>query len=257
MHNGGIKSQKSERHAAVCGKTAAQRTGQSEEARICPPPGRIKICGLSRLCDIDYVNAAKPDYIGFVFAKSRRQVSVLQARLLKQRLAEDILAVGVFVNDKPERIAELVNDGIIDMVQLHGQEDEAYIRNLRKLLSDRNACPIIRAFSVKTSEDVTKACLSSADYILLDHGAGGTGKAFDWSMIGQIDRPFFLAGGLGPDNLEEAFRVGAFALDVSSGVETDGFKDPEKIEMCVRKVRSLCETEAQKPQEGNAACAAE
>lgn len=212
---------------------------------------RIKICGLSRPCDIDYVNAAKPDYIGFVFAKSRRQVSSQQAAELKRRLDPDICAVGVFVNEEPERIVGLVKDGTIDIVQLHGQEDEAYIDTLRKLLAPLEAkereryhktdgkricsCPIIKAFSVKTPEDVEKACKSSADYILLDQGAGGTGKTFDWRMIGEIDRPFFLAGGLGPDNIEAAMQTGAFALDVSSGVETDGFKDAEKIEMCVRK----------------------
>lgn len=219
----------------------------------------IKICGLSRLCDIDYVNLVKPDYIGFVFAKSRRQVSYRQAELLKKRLDPAICAVGVFVNEKPESIAALVKEGIIDMVQLHGQEDEACLDRLRELLAVRKgegalhgsgvgafsgertekakACPIIRAFSVKTPEDVEEACRSSADYILLDHGAGGTGKAFDWSMIGKVDRPFFLAGGLGPDNIEEALQVGAFALDISSSVETDGFKDFEKIKMCVRKIR--------------------
>lgn len=217
---------------------------------------RIKICGLSRPCDIDYVNALKPDYIGFVFAKSRRQVSAGQAKQLKQSLEPGICAVGVFVNEEPERIVALVKEGIIDMVQLHGQEDEAYIRNLRRLLEAReaadgagsggcgkaaegkrqSACPIIQAFSVKTPEDVERACRSSADYILLDHGAGGTGKSFDWSLIGKIDRPFFLAGGLGPDNIKEALEVGAFALDVSSGAETGGFKDFAKIEMCVKAV---------------------
>lgn len=201
---------------------------------------RIKICGLSRPCDIDYVNASKPDYIGFVFAKSKRQVSPWQAAELKRRLNPDIRAVGVFVNEEPERIAGLVRDGIIDWVQLHGQEDEAYIDSLRKLLARTgNACPIIKAFSIKTPEDVKNACKSSADYILLDQGAGGTGKTFDWHVIGEIGRPFFLAGGLGPDNVEAAIQTGAFALDLSSGVETDGFKNAEKIELCVRKVRNL------------------
>lgn len=201
---------------------------------------RIKICGLSRPCDIDYVNASKPDYIGFVFAKSKRQVSPKQAAELKRRLDPDICAVGVFVNEEPERIAALVRDGVIDWVQLHGQEDEAYIDRLRKLLARAgNACPIIKAFSIRTPEDVKNACKSSADYILLDQGAGGTGKPFDWRMIGEIGRPFFLAGGLGPENIASALRTGAFALDVSSGVETDGFKDAEKIELCVRKARNL------------------
>lgn len=197
---------------------------------------RVKICGLSRPCDIDYVNAAKPDYIGFVFAKSRRRVDARQAKLLKERLAPGICAVGVFVNEQPEVIAGLVEEGIIDMVQLHGQEDEAYIGKLHKLLTTPTAA-IIKAFSVKSPEDVKRACQSSADYILLDHGAGGTGHCFDWSLIKNVKRPFFLAGGLGPDNVEQACRVGAFALDMSSGVETDGLKDQEKINDCVRKIK--------------------
>lgn len=198
---------------------------------------RIKICGLSRPCDIDYVNATKPDYIGFVFAKSRRQVSARQAKLLKEKLDPEICAVGVFVNEQPEVIVRLVQDGVIDMVQLHGQEDEAYISELRKLLAASDVA-IIKAFSVKTPEDVEKACQSSADYILLDHGAGGTGHSFDWNLVKDVERPFFLAGGLGPDNIEQACRVGAFSLDVSSGVETDGLKDQEKINFCVRKTKS-------------------
>lgn len=212
---------------------------------------RIKICGLSRPCDIDYVNDYRPDYIGFVFAKSRRQVTRQQAQELKKNLAEGIAAVGVFVNADPEEIAGLVKDGIIDMVQLHGQEDEAYICRLRGLLgkgqkgpegqcavySAKKPCPIIKAFSVRSLEDVKKACESSADYILLDNGAGGTGQRFDWKLIGDIDRPYFLAGGLGPDNIEDAMQYGAFALDLSSGVETEGFKDREKIETCIRRVR--------------------
>lgn len=196
---------------------------------------RIKICGLSRPCDIDYVNAAGPDYIGFVFAKSRRQVSVGQAKALKEKLDPGICAVGVFVNERPEAIAGLVWDGVIDMVQLHGQEDETYIDKLRKLLSS-SPVAIIKAFSVKTSEDVEKACQSSADYILLDHGAGGTGHSFDWNLVRTVKRPFFLAGGLGPDNIERACGTGAYALDVSSGVETDGFKDREKINLLINTV---------------------
>lgn len=212
------------------------RTEAQQDMAAHPRCGRIKICGLSRPCDIECVNEVGPDYIGFVFAKSRRQVSCEQAALLKKMLRPDICAVGVFVNEEPEKAAQLVKDEIIDMVQLHGQEDEAYIGYLRRLL-EKKPCSIIKAFSVKSPEDVERACRCSADYILLDHGAGGTGRAFDWSMIGRIGRPFFLAGGLGAENIEAAARTGAFALDVSSGVETEGRKDPQKIEMCVRKIK--------------------
>lgn len=211
---------------------------------------RIKICGLSRPCDIAFVNESGPDYIGFVFAKSRRQVTKEQAAGLRRQLSEAITPVGVFVNADPEEIVGLVKDRVIDAVQLHGQENEAYMQELRERLrevseeaeekaySAQTLCPIIKAFSVSCMEDVKKACESSADYILLDNGAGGTGQRFDWKMIGDLKRPYFLAGGLGPDNIEEAMQYGAFALDVSSGVETDGFKDREKIEMCVRRVRT-------------------
>lgn len=196
---------------------------------------RIKICGLSRSCDIDYVNEAMPDYIGFVFAESPRQVNVGQAGALKEKLNPEICAVGVFVNERAEVIAGLAEQGIIRMVQLHGQEDEAYISQLRRRL-DGLSVGIIKAFSVKSAKDVKRACQSSADYILLDHGRGGTGQRFDWRLTEAADRPFFLAGGLCPDNIEAACRTGAFALDVSSGAETDGRKDREKIKLLMKAV---------------------
>ncbi|MBQ7841487.1 MAG: phosphoribosylanthranilate isomerase [Lachnospiraceae bacterium] len=196
----------------------------------------IKICGLSRSCDIDFVNMYQPDLIGFVFAKSKRQVTIEQAKQLRQKLAPSIKAVGVFVNEDPEIIASIVQENVIDLVQLHGQEDSAYVERLRNLLQ-RNAaekedgvgCQLIQAFCVKTKEDVKRACQSSADFILLDHGSGGTGKAFDWECLKAADRPFFLAGGLNPENIHRAALTGAYGLDVSSGVETEGFKDPGKI----------------------------
>lgn len=194
----------------------------------------IKICGLTRPCEIAFVNAAKPDYIGFVLAKSRRQVTPERAGGLKELLDPSILAVGVFVNEKPETAARLAEEGVIDLIQLHGQEDEAYLRQLRGLTK----CPVIKAFCVRSAEDVRRACESSADYILLDSGVGGTGQRFDWKMTGQIKRPWFLAGGLSPDNMKEAVQTDAFCLDISSGVETDGQKDREKIEACVRSLRA-------------------
>ena len=194
---------------------------------------RIKICGLFRPCDIDFVNAAGPDYIGFVFAKSRRQVTKEQALSLKKRLLPSIQTVGVFVNEDPKRAAALAEEGIIDWIQLHGQEDEGYLRRLR----EQTDCPLIKAFSVTDASDVKRACESSADYILLDHGAGGTGQCFDWHLAEKIERPWFLAGGLNPDNIKEAVFSNAFCLDVSSGVETRGCKDQRKIEACVRICR--------------------
>ena len=190
---------------------------------------RLKICGLSRSCDIEWVNDAGVDFAGFVFARSRRQVSPEQAKQLHSMLKKEITAVGVFVNETIETIVGLVEDGVIDWVQLHGQEDEAYINELKSKVS----CPVIQAFSVRTKEDVLRARESCADYILLDQGSGGTGRVFDWTLIESIGRPFFLAGGLNAENIKEAVRTGAWAFDVSSGAETDGFKDREKIFACV------------------------
>jgi phosphoribosylanthranilate isomerase len=197
---------------------------------------KIKICGLSRPQDIDYVNEAQPDFCGFIVnvPKSRRNVSPDTLRSLRKSLRPEVLPVGVFVNEDPETIVSLVLDGTLALVQLHGQEDEAYIAALREKIS----VPIIKAFRVDTRQDVENAQTSSADYILLDNGSGGTGQVFDWSLLQSAARPYILAGGLGPDNLASAVQaLHPFAVDLSSGVETDGFKDREKILAAVRAVR--------------------
>ncbi len=197
---------------------------------------KIKICGLRRMEDIQAVNEAKPDFCGFVIEVpgSFRSVTVSQAKELAAELDRDIQAVGVFVNAPEALAAELLNREIISMAQLHGQEDETYIRRLRKL-TDR---PLIKAFSVGSREDAEKALESSADYILLDQGKGGTGIPFDWSLLPVVERPFFLAGGLGEDNLERAVRrFHPYAVDLSSGVETDMWKDPVKIKKAVDILR--------------------
>lgn len=197
---------------------------------------KIKICGLRRMEDIQAVNEAKPDFCGFVIEVpgSFRSVTVSQAKELAAELDRDIQAVGVFVNAPEALAAELLNREIISMAQLHGQEDEVYIRRLRKL-TDR---PLIKAFSVGSREDAEKALESSADYILLDQGKGGTGIPFDWSLLPVVERPFFLAGGLGEDNLERAVRrFHPYAVDLSSGVETDMWKDPVKIKKAVDILR--------------------
>ncbi|MGN0314731.1 MAG: phosphoribosylanthranilate isomerase [Fusicatenibacter sp.] len=197
---------------------------------------KIKICGLSRLCDIDYVNELKPDYVGFVFAKSRRRITREHAWTLRQKLDPKIQAVGVFVNELAPVVAGYLEAGIIDLAQLHGCEDEIYLHSLRQ----QTGQPIIKAFSIRNREDVTKASESTADYILLDHGAGGTGTAFDWTLVQEMKRPFFLAGGLGPDNIEHAMAaVHPFGVDISSGVETDGYKDYHKIQDCIRRIRNV------------------
>ena len=135
-----------------------------------------------------------------------------------------------------ELVTGLLNDGTLAAAQLHGQEDETYIRELKQL-SDK---PIIKAFSVKTAEDIEKAVQSPADYILLDQGSGGTGKTFDWSLIPEIQRPFFLAGGIGASNLGQAIReIHPYAVDLSSSVETEKRKDPMKIRQVVDIVREI------------------
>lgn len=196
---------------------------------------KIKICGLKRPEDITYVNEAKPDYCGFIieFPKSSRNVTGALVRELTAKLNSDIIPVGVFVNAAPERVEELLLDGTIHIAQLHGQEDEAYIRRIQKNTGHQ----VIKAFSVKTAQDIENAMKSPADYILLDQGSGGTGQTFDWSLIPEIDRPFFLAGGLGADNLETAVRtIHPYAVDLSSSVETDGMKDRDKILKAVQLV---------------------
>ena len=196
---------------------------------------KIKICGLKRQEDITYVNEAKPDYCGFIieFPKSSRNVTGDQIRTFTANLHPDIIPVGVFVNASPERVEELLLDGTIQIAQLHGQEDEDYIRRIQRNTRHQ----VIKAFSVKTTQDIELALQSQADYILLDQGSGGTGKTFDWSLIPEITRPFFLAGGLGPDNLEQAVRtIRPYAVDLSSSVETDGVKDRSKIVEAVNLV---------------------
>ena len=196
---------------------------------------KIKICGLRRREDILAVNEAKPDYCGFIieFPKSSRNVTGALVRELTAKLNPDIIPVGVFVNAAPERVEELLLDGTIHIAQLHGQEDEAYIRRIQKNTGHQ----VIKAFSVKTAQDIENALKSPADYILLDQGGGGTGQTFDWSLIPEIDRPFFLAGGLGADNLETAVRtIHPYAVDLSSSVETDGMKDRDKILKAVQLV---------------------
>lgn len=196
---------------------------------------KIKLCGLRRACDIEYVNELVPEYIGFVFApKSKRYVTPEEAKQLRKQLDKRIIPVGVFVDEEPDRIAELVNQHIIEAVQLHGSEDEEYIKALRKLVS----CTIIKAFRIEAKEDIAQANNSSADYVLLDSG-GGTGETFDWSLLLTMERAYFLAGGLTPDNVAGAIgQLQPFAVDASSSLETDGFKDMKKMTAFVNAVRA-------------------
>ena len=195
---------------------------------------KIKLCGLSRIEDIEAANALKPDFIGFVFAqKSKRRVSHLKAAELKSKLNPGTKAVGVFLDDDLDTVGALMNLGIVDMVQLHGSEDEEYISKLRAI-TDK---PIIKAFIINTADDVKRAEESTADFILLD-GGKGEGRAFNWELLESIKRPFFLAGGLNPGNAEAAVAdLHPYAVDVSTGIETDGVKDKNKMTAFVEAVR--------------------
>ena len=195
----------------------------------------VKCCGMFRPEDIDAVNAARPDFCGFVvnFPKSHRSVTAEQARDLRERLAPGIAAVGVFVNEEPRRVAEVAAMCALDVVQLHGDEGEGDIAELRRLTD----ATIVRAFKVRTARDLDAARASSADYVLLDNGQG-TGATFDWSLLAGFERPYFLAGGLTPDNIPQAIeQLHPYAIDLSSGLETDNLKDPAKIKQAVDRTR--------------------
>ena len=196
---------------------------------------KLKFCGLTREADIRAANETRPDYIGFVFAESRRRVTDEQAARLRALLSPGIQAVGVFVNDDPTHIALLANRGVIDLIQLHGSESAAYIQRLRTM----TAAPIICALRVGKQTDIKREESNLVDFLLLDtytkDAYGGSGRTFDWSLIGEVGKPYFLAGGLNESNIPHAMRTGAYALDLSSGIETDGVKDAEKM----RRVAAL------------------
>lgn len=195
---------------------------------------KVKICGLSRERDIEYANMLKPDYIGYVFwQKSRRCVTGEQAEALTQRLDEAITPVGVFVDKNPELVSQLANGGIIKIIQLHGHENEEYLRELKSMTD----APIIKAFKIRGAADIERANAFPSDYVLLDNGYG-TGETFDWGFVRGIKRPFFLAGGVNADNVAGAIeKLQPYAVDISSGVETDGYKDFEKMQRFMEMVR--------------------
>jgi phosphoribosylanthranilate isomerase len=198
---------------------------------------KIKLCGLYRPEDITAVNAARPDYCGFIinFPKSHRHVTPEQVRALRADLDPAVTPVGVFVNQPVETVAALQNDGTITVAQLHGQEDEDYIAALRAATGGK---PVWKAFKIRSEADLAAANASSADMVILDNGYG-TGQTFDWSLAGGITRPFFLAGGLTPENIPAAIaQLDPTGLDLSSGVETDKKKDPEKMLAAVRAARA-------------------
>ena len=196
---------------------------------------KIKVCGLYREQDIDFVNEARPDYIGFIldYPKSHRSIGPERAGLLKKRLLPGIRAVGVFVDQPMEDICRAAEEIGLDVIQLHGHEDNVYIAAVR----ERTRLPVWKAFKIRTEEDLAAAESCAADEILLDNGYG-TGTVFDWSLLEGFGRTFILAGGLTPESIPEAMRrLSPKIIDISSGVETDKVKDREKILAAVRAVR--------------------
>lgn len=213
---------------------------------------KIKLCGMMKPCDIEYANRVKPDLVGFIFANTRRKISAAQAKRFREALDAEIPAVGVFVNEDISVITSLVQDGCIDMIQLHGEEDADYIRRLREICG----VPVIKAVKVQTVEQIRQAAALPVDYLLLDtyrKGVlGGTGEAFDWELLREakaaagdtaegelFGKPYFLAGGLHAGNLREAAALGSYGLDVSSGIETDGSKDFDKMVEVMELVRKF------------------
>ena len=200
---------------------------------------KLKICGITKETEIPIINKVKPDYIGFVFAESRRQIDAGQAKLLKGMLSVGIRAVGVFVDGQPDRIVELLNHGVIDIAQLHGNEDEEVITYIK----EKTGKPVIKAVIIKDASDVKRWRGTSADYLLLDSGKG-SGKTFDWgsidwSYIKECCADIFLAGGINPDNVAEAVRmVRPYCIDVSSGVELDGVKNEGLITRLVHNMEA-------------------
>lgn len=201
---------------------------------------RIKICGLRREEDVLGVNSFDINDAGFVFAKSPRQVSEEWAAELRGKLRPDIDAVGVFVNEAPEKIIRLVKNGVIQKVQLHGDEDRAYIQSLKQNID----CPIVKAVRVRDEDSVQRAEGLGADLLLLDtyvkNVRGGSGQTFDLKHVPELDIPWYMAGGLTPENVADRLKERKpYGVDVSSGVETDGYKDIKKIEKFTAMVRAF------------------
>lgn len=213
---------------------------------------KIKLCGMMKPYDIEYANRVKPDFVGFIFANTRRKISSAQAKQFREALDAEIPAVGVFVNEDISVITSLVQNGCIDLIQLHGEEDADYIRRLREVCD----VPVIKAVKVQTVEQIRQAAALPVDYLLLDtyrKGVlGGTGEAFDWELLREakaaagdtaegelFGKPYFLAGGLHAGNLREAAALGSYGLDVSSGIETDGSKDFTKMVKVMELVRKF------------------
>ena len=217
---------------------------------------KVKMCGISKVETIPAVVEAKPDYMGLVFAPSKRQVTVDQAKTLVEELHrgyaqkygsdtehdknDTIKTVGVFVNETVDNLVTIANEANLDTVQLHGDEDEAFIQSLK----ERTNVEVWKAIQIRSAADVEKWIDSSADMLLFDayhkDERGGTGEVFDWSSLDAFERPFMLAGGIDSTNVARAIRtVRPYGIDISSGIETNGVKDDEKITAFTKIVKSI------------------
>ncbi len=217
---------------------------------------KVKMCGISKVETIPVVVEAKPDYMGFVFAPSKRQVTVDQAKTLVEELHkqytkrynngteqsnnDEIKTVGVFVNETLDNLVTIATEVNLDVVQLHGDEDEAFIQSLK----ERTNVEVWKAVQIRSAADAEAWIDSSADMLLFDayhkDERGGTGEVFDWSCLDEFERPFMLAGGIDSTNVARAIRtVRPYGIDISSGIETDGVKDDEKITAFTNIVRTI------------------
>ncbi|MDR2803447.1 MAG: phosphoribosylanthranilate isomerase [Treponema sp.] len=201
---------------------------------------KIKICGLFREDDINYVNEAAPDYIGFVFADSKRRISLEMARKLRSKLAAGIIPVGVFVNAGIDVIEALYANNVISVAQLHGGEEESYIARLKAMCG----IPVIKTIQYASSNGELANLDTAADFFLFDSGSG-SGKSFDWGLLNftgeskKPSRPWFLAGGINLKNIADAVSQKPYCVDISSGAESGGIKDPQKIKRLVEIVKGL------------------
>lgn len=201
---------------------------------------KIKTCGLFREEDINYANELKPDYIGFVFAESKRKVGVEKAYNLKNKLDKEIKSVGVFVNDNLDFILNLIREKIIDIIQLHGNEDNDFLDNLKT----KTNAKIIKFIPVENADSILNSLNIFSDFILLDNLKGGVGKTFNWNYLKEafelnkkfievFNKKYFLAGGLNKENINEALKFNPYCVDLSGGLETDGIKDFEKMKYII------------------------
>ena len=210
---------------------------------------KVKMCGISKVETIPAIVDAKPDYMGLVFAPSKRQVTVEQAKTLVEELhkqyavrynSETIKTVGVFVNETVENLLKIAEEVKLDVIQLHGDEDEFFIQ----ILKEQSNVEVWKAVQVRSAADAEKWIDSSADMLLFDayhkDERGGTGEVFDWSSLDEFERPFMLAGGIDSTNVARAIRtVRPYGIDISSGIETNGVKDDEKMKAFTNIVRTI------------------